>query len=242
MQPPSIAVIIPAFNHARTITACLDSIFAQTMQPEEVIVVDDGSTDETVQVLAPYMDRIRYVRQENAGAPVARNHGFQTSISDFVIFCDADVVMKPDMLEKMSAGLLHHPEHSFAYSGFVFGWKAFRGIPFSRERLYSTNYIHTTSLIRRKDFSGFDEQVRRLQDWDLWLTMAKEGLTGICVSEKPLFSVRIDGDSRIGSAWLPKILYQLPWKSIGWTPKRVKKYLEAREALAKKHKEIQPLT
>ena len=68
-----ISVIIPTYQHAATLPRVLGSVFAQTLQPTEVIVVDDGSTDSTVAVLAPYTDRITYVHQQNQGAPMARN-------------------------------------------------------------------------------------------------------------------------------------------------------------------------
>lgn len=238
MPKDSVSVIIPAYNHASTLPACLLSLFSQSWPIKEIIVVDDGSTDATEQTLKPFLSRIRYLKQANGGAPKARNNGFRASSSEYVIFVDADVVMKPQMLELMMRALKEHPEHSFAYSGFRFGWKSFRGLPFSKTRLFETNYIHTTSLIRRSDFPLFDESVKRLQDWDLWLRMVKQGKTGICVSIKPLFSVQISGVSRIGSAWMPKLLYRLPWKMIGKTPKRIESYFEARKALFEKHPEI----
>lgn len=238
---PSLSVIIPAFNHGKTLPMCLESIFRQTKKADEILVIDDGSTDNTKDQLEPYLDRISYIHQENTGAPSARNNGFQHSKGDYVIFCDADVEMKPNMLEKMYEALEAHPEMSFAYAGFVFGWKTFKGLPFSKSRLFQQNFIHTTTLIRRMHFPGFDEQIKRLQDWDLWLTMVKENRIGICVSEKPLFIVHVDGASRIGSTWLPKFLYSLPWKYLGWAPAKVQRYLDARNTLSLKHKEIVPL-
>ncbi|PIQ67537.1 hypothetical protein COY25_03680 [Candidatus Uhrbacteria bacterium CG_4_10_14_0_2_um_filter_41_7] len=238
MNETKISVIIPSYNHADSLPGCFESLFTQTVPVREIIVVDDGSTDNTSEIVKPYLDRVKYIYQENAGAPAARNNGFRSSTGEYVIFCDADVIMKPKMLEIMLAELEKNSDISVAYSGFVWGWKAFKGLPFSKEQLFKMNFIHSTSLVRREDFPLFDENVKRLQDWDLWLTMTKQGKMAKCVSEEPLFTVRIDGTSRIGSSWIPKIMYKLPWHLIGWAPKQVSKYKTAREILKKKHAEI----
>ncbi|MDQ5952380.1 MAG: hypothetical protein QG626_508 [Patescibacteria group bacterium] len=231
---PLISVVIPTYQHAASLPKCLDSIFAQTYRPLEVIVVDDGSTDDTQAVLARYAERIVSIRQENAGANPARNRGLHEAKGDYVIFCDADVTMSPGMLERMYSELTRHPEASYAYSGFWFGWKHFKGISFSADGLKRTNFVHTSSLVRRSDFPGFDDAIKRLQDWDVWLTMLEHGKVGILVPET-LFSVGIDGASRIGSSWLPAFVYRLPWNKMGWMPNRVKKYEAARKIIQTKH-------
>ena len=234
MERPLISIIIPTYQHAQTIAACLDSIFAQTYSNFEVIVVNDGSTDKTIEVLEPYKNRIKLVNQINQGSNPARNRGLKEAQGELVIFCDADVRMKPEMLETLYKRLFEHPEASFAYCSFRFGWKLFKGVPYSIEQLRLENFAHTTSLVRRKDFPGFDEDIKRLQDWDVWLTMSEQGKSGILVDEV-LFDVEISGDSRIGSSWLPSFIYRLPWSKIGWKPKQVEKYEKAREIIAKKH-------
>lgn len=231
---PLISVVIPTYQHAASLPKCLDSIFAQTYQPLEVIVVDDGSTDDTQMVLSRYTGKIISIKQENSGANPARNRGLEAASGDYVIFCDADVVMSPHMLERMFKTLEQYPEASYAYSGFWFGWKHFKGIPFTAEGLRRTNFVHTSSLVRRADFPGFDNAIKRLQDWDVWLTMLERGKVGILVPET-LFSVGIDGASRIGSSWLPAFVYRLPWQKLGWKPKRIQKYEAARIVIQEKH-------
>ena len=229
-----VSVIIPTYEHAETIGACLDAVFAQTYSPIEVIVVDDGSTDNTQEVLKQYVGKIISIKQENQGSNPTRNRGLQEAKGEFVIFVDADVIMVPDMLEKMKKSLDEHPEASYAYSGFSFGWKTFWGTAFSAEKLKKMNFIHSTSLVRRADFPGFDNAIKRLQDWDVWLTMLEHGKKGILVPGV-LFKVGIHGTSRIGSAWLPKFAYQIPWNLSPWKPTSIKKYEAAREIIAKKH-------
>lgn len=232
---PLISVIIPTYQHATSLPGCLESLFAQTYRPIEIIVVDDGSTDNTQDVLARYAERITIVKQENEGANPARNRGLKEAKGEYVIFCDADVKMTPKMLEKMFEALQRHPEASYAYSGFWFGWKHFKGVVFDANQLRKLNFVHTSSLVRRADFPGFDEHIRRLQDWDVWLTMLEQGKTGVLVPET-LFSVSIDGASRIGSSWLPAFVYRLPWQRLAWKPRRVQKYEEAREIIKRKHR------
>jgi glycosyltransferase involved in cell wall biosynthesis len=231
---PLISVVVPTYQHAASLPKCLDSILAQTYQPLEIIVVDDGSTDNTQEVLATYKDRIISIKQDNAGSNPARNRGFQEATGEYIIFCDADVTMAPKMLETLYAALQRHPEASYAYSGFWFGWKHFKGTPFDANKLRQLNFVHTSCLVRRQDFPGFDNAIKRLQDWDVWLTMLEQGKTGILVPET-LFSVGIDGASRIGSSWLPAFVYRLPWHKLGWKPKRVQKYEAARAVIKAKH-------
>ncbi len=232
---PTISVIIPSYQHAATIGACLDSVFAQTRLPDEVIVVNDGSTDGTETALAPYLARIVHIAQNNQGGNAARNRGFGASRGDLVIFCDADVVMRPDMLAKMERALDDHPEASYSYAGFRFGWKKFPSFPFDAKRLREMNYVHTTSLVRREHFPGFDPSIRRFQDWDVWLTMLENTHVGTFVDEE-LFQV-IDRSDRPGiSQWRPSFVYRIPWRLLGWRPKSVRGYDAAREIIVQKHR------
>lgn len=230
----TLSVIIPTYQHASTIGQCLDSIFAQTRLPDEIIVVNDGSTDGTDTVLDQYRDRVTILKQENQGGNIARNNGFDRSTGDLIIFCDADVIMRQDMLESMEQTLQENPLASYAYSGFRFGWKSFRSFSFDSAKLRQFNYIHTTSLIRRNAFPNFDPNIRRFQDWDVWLTMLESGHTGKFIDQE-LFKILTD-DSRPGiSQWRPSFLFQIPWEQLPWKPKSVKKYHEARNIIAQKH-------
>lgn len=230
----TISVIIPTYQHEKTIVGSLESIFSQTRRVDEIIVVDDGSTDETKKVLEPYQDKVRYLYQKNQGAPAARNNGFKHSSGNMVIFWDADVIATQTMIEQLEEALEAHPEASWAYSSFWWGKRLFKGKSFDENALRVQNYIHTTSLIHRKDFPGFDESLRRFQDWDLWLTMSEEGKKGVFVSEA-LYTVLIDDTRPSYSRWLPKSVYKIPWKVIGWAPKAIRAHQEAHNVIRKKH-------
>lgn len=181
-----ISIIIPTHRQAKHLFQTLKSIFDQTYQDFEIIIVDDGLFKEARKNLKERLkdkDRIKIIEQEHLGAPAARNRGFRESEGEFLFFCDDDVVLKKDALEKMIRGLNEHPEASYVYSDFYFGWKIFRSFDFDKERLKKTPYISAMSLIRRQHFSGWDESLKKFQDWDLWLTMLKNGYQGYYLRE-----------------------------------------------------------
>ncbi|MCX6714879.1 MAG: glycosyltransferase family A protein [Candidatus Uhrbacteria bacterium] len=229
-----ISIVIPTYQHASTLVRCLDSIFAQSRPADEIIVVDDGSTDTTQAVLKPYRDRVQVLVQTNQGAPAARNHGFEKSVGDLVLFCDADVEMRPEMLAELEQALKTHPDASYAYSGFEWGWKTFTSFPFDAARLKQMNYIHTSALIRREKFPKFDTSLKRFQDWDLWLTMLEQGSNGAYIDKSLFLVIQEDRPERM-SNWLPSLIIRFPWKYIGWMPKRVQKYREAKKIILEKH-------
>lgn len=221
------SIIIPAWNNPRELARCLLTLEAQTFHDFDVTVVDDGS--EPPIELTAYSLRLtaRLIRQAHAGAPAARNRGARETRSEFILFCDADVELRPHALEGMMRALREHPEASFAYSAFRFGWKTFRSFPFDPDRLRRMPYIHTTSLIRRTHSPEFDESLKRFQDWDLWLTMLAHGHVGVHIPEV-LFTVRSGGTM---SRWFPSFALKLPWK-----PNRVRAYEDAASIVQKKHR------
>ena len=230
-----ISVIIPVYNHSGTLEKCVGSIISQSYRPIEVIIINDGSTDgfEVVagKILAgmqrPDLNVI-IINQQNQGAPAARNRGFAASKGDLIIFWDADTVAEPAMLAKMKMALENNPAAAYAYSSFKFGWKKFACRAFNADELKKNNYIDVTSLIRRADFSGFDESIKRFQDWDLWLTMLEKNKTGVFVPE--ILYAKIVGQRAGISRWLPRFFYRLPWVT-----KEVRRYRSARSLVLEKH-------
>lgn len=106
MTSPIVSVIIPCYNAEKNIIQCIDSVCSQTLQQIEIICVDDGSTDATLELLQTYQEkdaRIRVIRQKNAGAGAARNTGLDIASGEYLSFLDADDFFEPDMLEKAVA-------------------------------------------------------------------------------------------------------------------------------------------
>ncbi len=228
-----VSVIIPVYNQSQKIKKCLESLWRQSFGNYEVIVIDDGSCDNLDSVLDIYKIKFQQSQkdffvfhQKNQGAAVARNKGFEKSRGRYVIFLDADIVMNPKMLEKMVKTLEKNPDKSYVYSSYKFGFKTFKLWEFSERKLQEMPFIHTSSLIRRRHFPGFDEKIKRLQDWDLWLTMLENGHFGIWIPEV-LFQIKSGGTM---SSWLPSFFYQcFPfWPS-------VKRYKKAVNIIKKKH-------
>lgn len=172
-----VSVIIPSYNHRQFLVRCLRSLADQTFTDFETIVVDDGSTDDTDAFLAAQPGLIS-IRQPRRGGAAARNAGAARAQGELLFFCDADVVLKKEALAQFVQVLDHHREVDFVYCSFRWGWRTFRALPFDPARLRTMNYISTMSMLRRSIFPGFDESLKRFQDWDLWLRVVKTGGRG----------------------------------------------------------------
>lgn len=233
-----ISVIVPVYNRRDVFLKSLTSLVSQTYSSLQIIVVDDGSSEDiqtAFESIRPlYENKGRsfvYIRQENSGAPAARNRGFMEATGMYVIFWDADVIADPTMLQTMYDALQKNTDASFAYSNFLFGRKLFRGMPFSFKELQKKNYITTTSLVRSVDIIQWDESLKRFQDWDLWLTMAESGKIGVWI-DKTLFQVETGGTI---SSWIPSFFYKKPFRWLPGIYSRVKKYEKAERVIFDKH-------
>jgi|GEM_PF-692009 len=111
-----ISVIIPTYNRADMVAGAVESVLAQTMDEVEIIVVDDGSTDDTAQVLAPFMHRIVYLRRENEGPAGARNTGMRAARGNYIAYLDSDDLYRPFKLALQCGLLDRHPEVGMVYT------------------------------------------------------------------------------------------------------------------------------
>jgi len=189
---PAVSIIMPAYNVARYIAGALDSVFAQTFADYEIIVVNDGSPDTTEleRVLAPYLTRIVYLRQENRGVSGARNTGIRAARGRFIALLDPDDIWEPDYLAVQVAHMEREPAIDVLYANaLIFG----EGPDVGREmmdlspsegevtfeHLVSQQCTVLVSVIARRRVilrAGlFDESIRSAEEFDLWLRILKQG-------------------------------------------------------------------
>src|SRR5262245_53259028 len=120
-----ISVVIPCHNAAAYLRSSIDSVLAQTVPPREILVIDDGSTDESATVAMSYAPRVRVVKQTNRGPASARNRGIEEATGEWIAFLDADDVWRPQKLERQGVHLVdgtvavHSGYYNFGNSGGV---------------------------------------------------------------------------------------------------------------------------
>ncbi len=207
---PTVSIIIPTYNRGQSIGRSIESVLSQTYQDFEVIVVDDGSTDNTRELVAGFNDeRIRYVRhEENKGEAAARNTGIKAARCDYIAYQDSDDEWLPEKLARQIELLENaSPEVGVIYTGF---WKTENHkrtyVPFSwvsqkngdiHKELLKGNFIGSpVVLIKKECFSEvglFDERLRNLVDWEMWLRISKH-YHFRCVDE-PLVVAHYDSDN-----------------------------------------------
>lgn len=116
ISPPlSVSVIIPTYNRAEFVAEALDAVLSQLRDGDEVIVVNDGSKDNTLDVLSPYKDRIRLINQDNAGKSAALNHALPEVTCDLIWIVDDDDIVCPDARDQLVSALVDNPEAGFSY-------------------------------------------------------------------------------------------------------------------------------
>ena len=204
---PLVTCVIPNFNYARYLRTAIDSALGQTHADLEVIVVDDGSTDGSLDVLRSYANRIRWVSQPNQGVSAARNRGIQEARGDFIGFLDSDDAWHETKIERQLAfmsdpevGLVHCWVREVDAEGrplrFVKGGA--RGWALARHARLLTTVLGggSGSLLRRECFEalgGFDPHLSTSADWDMWRrVMAKYRIDLV---EEPLLDYRVHGSA-----------------------------------------------
>jgi cellulose synthase/poly-beta-1,6-N-acetylglucosamine synthase-like glycosyltransferase len=200
---PRVSVIITTYNRATLLCAALDSVLAQSAPAAEIIVVDDGSTDETAARIAAYGDRVQYLRHEHCGYPGAvRNRGLEAAHGELIALLDDDDVWRPDKLCRQitlfadsTIGYVYcdlqflHPDGSLSppilqpqqkQAGQLF------------DRLLGDCFIYPSTVMFRRDLlertGGFDETLSVVEDYDLWLRLAH--ITSARFIDEPLAVIR----------------------------------------------------
>jgi glycosyltransferase involved in cell wall biosynthesis/GT2 family glycosyltransferase len=186
---PTVSVVIPTFNRATLVVEALRSVLCQTFRDYEIVVIDDGSTDSTRDVLAPSVEdgKVRYVFQPNQGESAARNRGIRMARGKYITFLDSDDLYLPHKLERQVAYLDTHPEVALVHSGYSkfddagadLGYRdtsRLSGRIYPRILLeWSVLMAVPTVMVRASvlaEVGGFDEAMRQAPDLDLWRRIA----------------------------------------------------------------------
>jgi glycosyltransferase involved in cell wall biosynthesis len=203
---PTVSVVITAYNEEQYIGAALDSVVRQTWSDWEVVVVDDGSTDDTKAVVQRYSDPVRYVYQENRGQPPARNRGIRAARGEYIAFLDADDLWHPEKLARQMSRLKANPSAKWCYSDAFFFESASGQVLHAVSQRQSLqegdifqalllgNFILSpTPVVHHEVFEAVghfneDPALRNGEDWAMWLRIA-ERYPVECVFE-PLAFIR----------------------------------------------------
>jgi len=206
---PKITVLIPTFNRAEYLPECLDSILSQTIPATQIIVVDDGSSDNTKEILKPYKDTIEYLYTCQEGKPNAINHGLTRISGDYLWIFDDDDVALPDALERFVSPLEKYSEYGFSFSAFFYTSTLPKNnkigsilgksdIPDLETRgflipLLESNFLGGAALFARTycyhKVGQFNPKLIRSQDYEMAVRIARN-FKGIQVSGGPTFHYR----------------------------------------------------
>ncbi|HWL10175.1 MAG TPA: glycosyltransferase family A protein [Planctomicrobium sp.] len=178
MPVPKISAVIPAYNAEATIARTLESVLAQTVQPHEIIVVDDGSRDQTARIVQTFGPHVKLIQQTNSGPSAARNHGVRVATGDWIAFLDSDDAWLPEKLELQIKTLNSDVALSHTYTLQDLS-RCSESLNF--DRLWDSNYIGTSTVIVKKsvfnNVGGFIEDRKFIgaEDYNLWLRIAARG-------------------------------------------------------------------
>jgi glycosyl transferase family 2 len=203
-ETPTFSVIVAAFNVADVIGDALASLTRQTVAPLEVIVCDDGSTDDLESALAPFAEEIVFLRQAQGGEAAAKNAAAAAAKGDFLLVLDADDVFLPDRVEALGELAKARPDLDVLTTDayLVVGDRRVRRnydrrwtfeVDDQRRAILQRNFVFGLAAVRRERFlehQGFDESIRWTTDWDLWLRLILDG-SRVGAVEAPLALYRI---------------------------------------------------
>lgn len=185
-----VSVVVTCYNYGRYLSGCLDSVLAQTYRNLEIVLVNDGSTDDTDAVVDPYMSlpNFRYIKQKNAGQANAKNTGIRHCDGDFIAFLDADDRWLPEKIARQIA-LFRDPEVGVVYCLAGYLDEESRSVQYRMQSEYLQprrgrvtdwlvydNFVQFSSTVVRREcldkFGSFDESLTMGIDWDLWLRIS----------------------------------------------------------------------
>jgi glycosyltransferase involved in cell wall biosynthesis len=183
-----VSVIIPNYNHGRYLPDAINSVLQQRYEQVEIVVVDDGSTDDSRQIAARYGEQIRTIWQENQGLSAARNNGLRAAQGEYIALLDADDMLEADFLTTLIGLLQANPAADGVMCGYRFVDDGKNPLPQTERRELPPDALHTvlldgnflvpeSILLRRYCYAvggPFDETLRACEDWDMWLRISQQ--------------------------------------------------------------------
>jgi glycosyltransferase involved in cell wall biosynthesis len=185
-----VSVVVTLYNYAHTIADAIRSVALSDLDEVEIVLVDDASTDDSLEVAVRYGDAVRIVAQPNLGIERACNRGVDEARGEYVVILSADDALEPAYVETLLEALRESPDASYAYCrARMFGARSgvTRCFPYGPYLLARRlNYINASALTRRADYvdaGGYAEELagNTLEDWDLWLRLLERGVRGTYV-------------------------------------------------------------
>lgn len=195
---PRISVIIPSYNQAEFLEDAIESAYNQTKPAHEIIIVDDGSTDNSLEIAVRYMFQkfpgiespVKVIAQTNKGLPSARNTAIMAATGDYILPLDADDMMKENAIQEFTNNILRFPNSDILAPSFeCFGLKNENIIlgPFGLEDLKTANRLGYFSVIKKNallECGGYNPKMRwGFEDWDLWFEMFKRGKNFLVIQD-----------------------------------------------------------
>jgi glycosyltransferase involved in cell wall biosynthesis len=216
-----VAIIIPCFNHGRFLADALKSAFSQTRRADQIVIVNDGSTDNTAEI-ARQFKAADYVLQENRGLAAARNAGLVKSAADFVLFLDSDDVLLSNAIESCLSAFIAQPGAAFVYGGFRLVDASRNLISEIRPAMQRDHYaallrgnhiaMHGTVMYNAnilRSAGGFDVKLRCCEDYDVYLRLASKYPIGIYREISAEYRLHADNMSRNAAMMLRGALFVL---------------------------------
>ncbi|MGO8702930.1 MAG: glycosyltransferase family 2 protein [Candidatus Brocadiia bacterium] len=226
---PLVSAVIPTYNYGRFVVEAVESALAQTWSPVEVIVVDDGSTDDTAERLRPYGERIRYLRQRNRGLSGARNAGIRAARGEYVALLDSDDAWKP---EKIAAQMSLAGAKGYQAVVCRTSWPKGAAEELSFEGcFFSGPGFGSTALTRKSLFDEvgeFDESLRSVEDRDMMLRLTRGGRKiGVLVGD--YVTIRHHpGNMSKNAATMERNFQRVLEKAFAWPEARRRRFLKAK--------------
>lgn len=208
-----VSIITPSYNSAQFISSTIEAILAQTYQHWELLITDDCSTDNSVEIIRKYVEKDNRIKlfqlEKNSGGGVSRNHSIKEAKGRFIAFCDSDDLWTPDKLEKQIPFMVEN-DAAFSYGSYMLCDEAGKEIginiclkKLTYNKILLDNFVGCLSAVYDTEKIGkvYMPTIRKRQDWGLWISVLKKCKVGYGVKQ-PIGYYRIRANSVSSNKWI----------------------------------------